>query len=304
MFHRMAFLVAALALCAVSAVRSAPAADATAQADTLYAHKDWKAAARAYEAITKATPQSPRPWYRLGVCYGNLAQWPKAIDAYRHAEAAGAVAQFTRYNMACAFTHAGMTDSAFAALGRLADTGYRQADQVTADSDLAPLHPDARFAAVIERIRRNATPCVYVPESRQFDFWIGDWDVRDNTRGQAVAGKSHVEAILGQCVIFENWSGLGAGDGKSFNAWNSELKCWQQNWMDDAGQVVNFTDGHYVNGVLSMVADGLDPSGQPEKVKLSFYNLGPDQVRQVGERSGDGGKTWTLRYDFNYVRVK
>src|SRR6185503_4729818 len=79
MFHRMAFFVAALALCVASAVRSVPAADATAQADTLYAHKDWKAAARAYEAITKATPQSPRPWYRLGVCYGNLAQWPKAI---------------------------------------------------------------------------------------------------------------------------------------------------------------------------------------------------------------------------------
>jgi hypothetical protein len=37
---------------------------------------------------------------------------------------------------------------------------------------------------------------------------------------------------------------------------------------------------------------------------LSFTPLGPDKVRQFEENSSDGGKTWTVGYDFTYVRKK
>jgi len=38
--------------------------------------------------------------------------------------------------------------------------------------------------------------------------------------------------------------------------------------------------------------------------RLTFFNLGADRVRQFSERSTDGGKTWTVGYDFTYVRKK
>jgi len=279
-------------------------AQTPAEADTLYAHKDWKGAARAYEALAKKEPNKARYQYRLGVSYGSLEEWPKAIAAYRRAEALGTPAMFARYNLACAFARAGQADSALVTLTSLVATGYSQAGAIEQDSDFATIRSDPRYAAAVAQARKNATPCVYAPESRQFDFWIGDWEVHDNTQNQVVVGASHVERILNQCVIFENWTGAFGGSGKSLNAWNPELGCWQQNWMDDTGGVTNFTDGRWDGTKLVFVADKKDASGRPVKNRLSFFALGPDQVRQFSEQSRDGGATWTVVYDFNYLRRK
>jgi hypothetical protein len=36
--------------------------------------------------------------------------------------------------------------------------------------------------------------------------------------------------------------------------------------------------------------------------RLTFYNLGKDKVRQHGESSNDGGKTWKTSFDLEYRR--
>jgi hypothetical protein len=36
--------------------------------------------------------------------------------------------------------------------------------------------------------------------------------------------------------------------------------------------------------------------------KLTFFNLGPHKVRQFSQRPSDDGKTWSVEYDFTYVR--
>jgi hypothetical protein len=38
--------------------------------------------------------------------------------------------------------------------------------------------------------------------------------------------------------------------------------------------------------------------------RMTFHNLGPDKVRQHGENSNDGGKTWTTSFDLEYRRKK
>jgi hypothetical protein len=273
-------------------------------ADTLYAHQDWKGAARAYEALAKQEPNKARWQYRLGVSYGGLQQWPRAIAAYRKAEALGTPPMFARYNRACAFARNGQPDSALATLTSLVATGYSQPEAIANDADFASVKDDPRFAAAVEQAKKNQTPCAYAPESRQFDFWVGDWEVHDNTQNQVVVGASHVERILGDCVIFENWTGLFGGSGKSFNAWNPDLGCWQQNWMDDKGTVTNFTDGHREGNALVYMVEKKDSNGVLVKNRLSFFDLGPDQVRQFSEQSRDGGATWTVVYDFNYLRKK
>jgi hypothetical protein len=275
-----------------------------AEADTFYAHKDWKHAAHAYEELARKEPQKARYQYRMGVSYGSLEQWPNAIAAYKKADALGVPPMFARYNLACAYARSGQPDSALATLESLVASGYFQADAIEQDADFASIRGDTRFASVIEGAKKNATPCVYAPESRQFDFWVGDWEVHDNTQNQMLVGSSHVERILNQCVIFENWTGNFGGSGKSFNAWNPELACWQQNWMDDKGGVTNFTDGRWDGTKLVFLADKKDSNGKPVKNRLSFFALGPDQVRQFSEQSRDGGATWTVVYDFNYLRKK
>lgn len=297
-------LLAAPALTASPARAVGPPAAPAALADTAYAHQDWAAAARGYEAVVRADPADARAWYRLGVASGSLGRWSRAIEAYRRADASGRIPpSFARYNLACAYARAGMADSSLAALRSLVGTGYRQAAQLEADDDLASLRADARFAQVLAQARHNAEPCADRPESRQFDFWIGDWDVTSNLNAGAPAGKSHVELIIGKCVIFENWTGRG-GSGKSFNAWNADLGCWQQNWMDDSGGVTNYTDGRLVDGAMRFLAEKKDAQGRWQKHRLTFFPLGPDEVRQLGEHSDDEGKTWTTDYDLDYRRAK
>ena len=48
-------------------------------------------------------------------------------------------------------------------------------------------------------------------ENRQFDFWLGEWEVRVPAGG--LAGLSQVSAILDGCVILERWQGQGGDAG-------------------------------------------------------------------------------------------
>jgi len=297
-------LAPALLLLAAFAPTASAAPTPAALADTAFARQDWAAAARGYEAVVRSQPGDGRAWYRLGLASSSLGRWPRAIEAYRRADASGAIPPaFARYNLACAFARAGQPDSALARLESLVATGFRQVAQLETDEDLASVRADARFATVLERAKRNAEPCAYRPESRQFDFWIGEWDVTSNLNAGASAGRSRVERIIGQCVIFENWTGR-LGSGKSFNAWNPDLGCWQQNWMDDSGNVTNYTDGRLVDGAMRFLAEKKDAAGNWRKHRLTFFPLGPDRVRQLGEHSEDGGATWKVDYDLDYRRVK
>jgi predicted esterase len=60
-----------------------------------------------------------------------------------------------QYNHACALARLGRKDDAFAALDRAAQAGYGDADHMQADEDLASLRGDPRYAAVVDKVKRN-----------------------------------------------------------------------------------------------------------------------------------------------------
>ena len=94
------------------------------------------------------------------------------------------------------------------------------------------------FLINITHAQNNVKPCTLDPLYRQFDFWIGDWDVY-GIKGKK-AGESHVELMLDSCVIYENWQSAGKYAGKSFNTYNSAIKQWQQTWVDDKGGLTEY----------------------------------------------------------------
>jgi len=148
----------------------------------------------------------------------------------------------------------------------------------------------------------HAKPCAARPESRQFDFWIGEWRV-ENEKGEK-AGDSSIQLILGDCVIFENWTSVRGMTGKSFNTWNPYRKKWQQSWVADTGDVQDFRDGEFKDGVMRFLAEAVTREGKPILRRLSFHHLNKDRVRQHSERSLDGGKSWATEYDFAYLRKR
>ena len=146
----------------------------------------------------------------------------------------------------------------------------------------------------------SAKPCGAKPEYRQFDFWIGEWDVQ---AGGNHAGTNSVQLILGDCVIFENWTGARGMTGKSFNIYNAATGKWQQTWVDSSGNALELY-GEFKDGAMRLIGEKPGPSGGKIINKLTFIPLEGGRVRQLWESSRDDGKTWNTVFDGLYIKKK
>ena len=72
-----------------------------------------------------------------------------SADAFAAAIAAGGDDATLYYNAACASALAGRKEAAFAQLRQAIGAGYTKADAIRADTDLASLHGDPRFDALL-----------------------------------------------------------------------------------------------------------------------------------------------------------
>jgi hypothetical protein len=146
-------------------------------------------------------------------------------------------------------------------------------------------------------------PCLTQPESRQLDFWIGDWEVART--GQPVPpqpSRSHIASTDDGCVITEQYTTPIGYTGRSLNAYDAVKKQWEQFWVDSAGGLHHYV-GHARDGNMYYEAQILAAGeSRPTRNRMTFFNQGNDQVRQLGEQSKDDGKTWTVSYDLTYRR--
>ena len=149
-------------------------------------------------------------------------------------------------------------------------------------------------------------PCGGTAEYRRLDFWIGEWDVLPAGAPPPAQkpSRSRIERVEDQCVIAEFYETPAGYSGRSLNSYHPDLKHWEQFWVDNTGEIHHYV-GHFRDGNLYYEADGIRSAGPTSplaKVKMTFFNQGPNQVRQLGEQSTDGGKTWTTAYDLIYRR--
>jgi hypothetical protein len=147
-----------------------------------------------------------------------------------------------------------------------------------------------------------AQPCGS-PEHRQFDFWVGQWDVYPTGKDKQVA-RSLIENLYSGCVIRENWMPFTGTPGGSLNTYDPEDKKWHQVWMDAGNARVSF-DGEFINGqmVLTGFWKGAQGPGKDGLVRMTYSRLDAGAVRQMGEISEDQGKTWKPFFDFTYRPV-
>jgi tetratricopeptide (TPR) repeat protein len=273
----------------------------SARAEALFAAKDYVGAASAYQALTRTHPQQPRYWTRLGTSLQMAGRPDDAVAAYRKAIGI-TTAPIAMYNLAAVFAKRGQKDSAFYWLDQLvSNASYSNDKAVSADEDFASLRSDPRFEPLLERMRAVLRPCLTRDESRRFDFWVGEWEVK-NAQGQP-AGQSSVQRLLEGCALYENWTDLQGGGGKSLNSYNTDVKQWQQFWTDQYGRVTEYRESEWIDGSLRFTAKQIMPQG-PALLHMTFTPVKPDVVRQFGEMSLDGGKTWTPTFDLYYYRKK
>jgi hypothetical protein len=101
---------------------------------------------------------------------------------------------------------------------------------------------------------QRLVPCAD-PSYRQFDFWIGDWDVFEIERPTVIVARARVELILNGCVLHEVYEGLDGHKGESFSIYDATRKTWHQSWVNDSGYLLTI-EGHLKG--KSMILEGVD----------------------------------------------
>lgn len=87
-----------------------------------------------------------------------------------------------------------------------------------------------------------APPCTTdASPYRDFDFWIGSWEVFDPESGRKL-GDNKVTRRENGCLIVERWTSAGGGTGMSMNFYDPLQQSWRQVWQSAAG-FIDYTGG-------------------------------------------------------------
>lgn len=151
----------------------------------------------------------------------------------------------------------------------------------------------------------NQRPCS-APEASQFDFWIGEWTA---TWGDTLHGTNRIEKIFGNCTIHENFSDPGRKFfGQSWSVYNTNLRIWQQTWVDNSGGYIALTGGMAGDSMILQTAERtvpatISPTGRIIN-RMIFYNIRPASFDWSWESSTDRGATWKPGWQIHYTRKK
>jgi hypothetical protein len=151
-------------------------------------------------------------------------------------------------------------------------------------------------------------PDCSAPVHRQFDFWIGEWDVVPNGRPPQPGQKPGVNVITseyGGCLIVERYE-QPPFSGSSYNIYDRSRGEWHQTWVDVTGGLHQYWGGLKDGNMVFHGEVPLPPAakyGGYRRVRMTFFPMGPDKVRQFSESYMPDG-TWTVNYDLIYTRRK
>ena len=137
-------------------------------------------------------------------------------------------------------------------------------------------------------------PVCAAKEHRQFDFWLGDWKIRqkllkaDGTWFEADAQTS-VRSALDGCALVEHWSGdvlffwegmksPESMKGLSVRAYDPKSKSWTINWMDTRALRFGEHVGVFSNGKGEFFRTVRNPDGKETTTRITFSNITKSSV--------------------------
>ena len=129
-------------------------------------------------------------------------------------------------------------------------------------------------------------PCGAAPY-RQFDFWVGEWEVSapDGRR----AGHNSITVEQGGCLLVERWQGVEGSTGMSMNFYQPLEQSWRQVWVSP-GVEIDVTGG-LADG--SMVLEGTIVYLKDDRsrgFRGTWTPLEAGRVRQLFEEANEDGE--------------
>lgn len=142
------------------------------------------------------------------------------------------------------------------------------------------------------------------PKFWQFDFWLGEWEVRNPDA--EFLGHNEIRRVAGGCGLLESWEGVGGETGISINTYDSGRGRWTQRWVGDGATL--WLEGGLEQGPdgARMVLTGTEPRSTPRGEvtdRISWTPLRDGRVLQVWEVQPAGGGDWQEVFRGLYTRA-
>ena len=148
------------------------------------------------------------------------------------------------------------------------------------------------------------------PESRQFDFWIGEWDVNlrmlqdDLTWRDSVQAEAHIYPVLNGKAVLELWDSSSI-KGFSLRHYDPAKDAWVLwlNWPSQNRSGSGSLEGTFRHGRGNFYASNDQPDGSRSISRYSFNDITADSLRWDDAYSKDGGRTWTNNWIMEFSRT-
>ena len=160
---------------------------------------------------------------------------------------------------------------------------------------LSQSDPDASAAG-----ESQASPCEQDPRFREFDFWVGEWDVHD--AAGTFVGENTITREEGGCALIEQWRGARGSTGMSINYLDGVADEWVQSWHAAGGYQIIIRGGLTAEGMLLSGTIHLIATGKTSPFRGLWTPMPDGRVRQYFEQSNDDGATWDPWFEGFYSR--
>ena len=261
---------------------------------------DAKSVTTEYARLEKSSNENPQDWLRLAREARDLDELDIAGRSLDKAADLGLSP--IQYGidkariLVAAEDHAG----AMQALAKVHEAGFNTVAVLTNDPLINTMAGRVDYDELVRKMSVQAYPCAHQDAFRDFDFWIGEWDV--HTANGTYAGSNVIKAVERGCALTENWTSVTGNTGMSINYLDKASGEWVQIWNDESGSQIVIRggltdDGMALEGYIHYVVNGTTAPFR------GLWTPLPDgRVRQYFEQSNDDGNTWIPWFEGFYSR--
>jgi hypothetical protein len=140
------------------------------------------------------------------------------------------------------------------------------------------------------------------PVFRQFDFWLGEWDVYDGA-GE-LAGTNSIRSEEYGCLLTEHWVNTARQTGQSYNFVDLETGNWRQMWVS-AGATIDYQGGRNAKGEMVLegtIGYGVGVAGNGARFRGTWTANADGTVTQHFQQYDDAKAVWNDWFTGIYKR--
>ena len=143
------------------------------------------------------------------------------------------------------------------------------------------------------------------PESKQLDFWVGDWELSYKSGEQVGTSRNRITKSLDGCVVMEEFTGAPGTklNGRSYSTFDRVTKQWKQAWVDNTASYLDFTGGLLPDGRMHFAREA-GPPGKRFRQRMVWQDVKADSMKWLWQRSDDDGATWKTMWEIDYRRAR